>query len=333
MGMQKREIRILAVFLVMVFMFKHLNFTETSLRKEKENEKMTISYSNKIDVPETEKEPTKVPVIYMFYAPKLQQSGVEGDNAIENIQLIHMWKTLWKESGWEPRVLDLEDAKKHPDFIKYSEILQNSVYTNLYDQSYDSLCFLRWLAMASHGSGGWMADYDTIPMGISVMTGLNLPNNGKFTSYEQWVPSLMSGTAEEWERMSHLVLNQVKNEKNDDSKDVPANHYSDMLALKHVHDEDGGNVFFPTPQSVLSEYPYRVNTDDVSNIIDCALLSENNIWVVHLSHAYTERAIESNRLHSPQNAKSWRHAFAWELYFHWKYECKPNFNFILDRAQ
>ena len=240
--MQKREIRILAVFLVMVFMFKHLNFTETSLRKEKENEKMTISYSNKIDVPETEKEPTKVPVIYMFYAPKVHQSGVEVDNAIENTQLIHMWKTLWKESGWEPRVLDLEDAKKHPDFIKYSEILQNSVYKNLWDQSYDSLCFLRWLAMASHGSGGWMADYDIIPMGILVMTGINLPNNRNFTSYERFIPSLLSGTADEWERIYHLVLDQMKNDNRGLIKGAPANDYSDMLALRDVHDEDGENA-------------------------------------------------------------------------------------------
>ena len=232
------------VFLVIsvVFIYSHFNFNEISLRKEKENEKMTISYWNKIDVTETEKKPTKVPVIHTFYSPKLRQSGVEADNAIEYTQLIHMWKTLWKESGWEPRVLDLEDAKKHPDFIKYSEILQNSVYKNLWDQSYDSLCFLRWLAMASHGSGGWMADYDIIPMGISVMTGLNLPNNRNFTSYERFIPSLLSGTADEWERIYHLVLDQMKNDNRGLIKGAPANDYSDMLALRDVHDEDGENA-------------------------------------------------------------------------------------------
>ena len=267
----------------------------------------------------------KVPVIYTFYSPKLNVKGEKKDDGYEHDKLVHVWKTLWKEAGWDPKVLTLDDAKKHPDFVKYSDILLNSIYPHLCDQCYDTLCFLRWLAMAAHGSGGWTSDYDTFPMGITVETGINLPNNGRFTSYQVHIPALMSGSAEEWERVSHLVLDQVAIGKE--------GHLSDMMALKYVHDDDPESVLFE--QRVFYGYPYKVNTIDKSNIVDCGILSEKNIWAIHLSHASTEKDINDHRLHisSDGNGMHDRHSFAWEISFLWKNECAPNLNLILGKIK
>ena len=51
-----------------------------------------------------------------------------------------------------------------------------------------------------------MSDYDTFPIGINPADGLTLPNGGFFTSYERHVPSLMSGSQVEWDRMAEIVF-------------------------------------------------------------------------------------------------------------------------------
>ena len=40
--------------------------------------------------------------------------------------------------------------------------------------------------------------------------GKDLPNGGNFTSFEQHVPSLLSGSQKEWERVSKLLLEAGK---------------------------------------------------------------------------------------------------------------------------
>lgn len=320
MGLQL-EIRVLSVFLLLAFLYLNSSLSELKY-------KTNTSQSNENNWKNHTTSPTNPkPIIYTFFSP-IGKEGDRAEDTSEHERLLHVWKTLWKESGWEPRLLTMDDARKHPDFKKYSDLLQNSEYPNLWDQSYNSLCFFRWLAMASHGSGGWMADYDTFPMGITVTTGLNLPNYGQFTSYKMHVPALLSGTAEEWERVSHLLLDQVAKEKKEPVDGGPQNGYSDMMALYHLHDDDPDSVIFKRPIHVLDTYPYKVNTEDDSNIIDCHMLFERNIWVAHLSHYATHHAIEENKLHitNQGNGANTRNTFAWELFFLWKYECLPVFD-------
>ena len=321
MGLQL-EIRVLSVFLLLAFLYLNSSLSELkyNTNTSQSNENNWKNYTTSPTDPK--------PIIYTFFSPKLRKEGDRAEDTSEHEKLLHVWKTLWKESGWEPRLLTMDDAKKHPDFKKYSDLLQNSDYNNLWDQSYDSLCFFRWLAMASHGSGGWMADYDTFPMGITVTTGLNLPNNGQFTSYNMHVPALLSGTAEEWERVSHLLFDQVAKEKKEPVDGVPQNGYSDMLAFRDLHDDDPDSVIFKIPMHVLDVYPYKVNTKDESNIVDCYVQFERNIWVAHLSHAATTLAIEENKLHitNQEDGANARDAFAWELFFLWKDECLPVFD-------
>lgn len=316
------EMRVLSAILFIGFLY--IDHNMSSLKYESNNRS---NDQNNDDHPtKMELEQGLTPVIYTFYAPRLNEQGDVMDDLNNDEKLIYAWKTLWKEAGWTPRVLGLEDAKKHPDFIKYRDVLQTSEYFNLWDQSYGSVCFYRWLAMASHGSGGWMAEYDTFPMGITVTTGFNLPNNGRFTAYEMHIPSLLSGTAKEWERVSQLVLGQVENEMKNPVGTVQRNGYSDMMALKDIHDENGESVIFQEPLHVLSTYPYIMNNEDNSNIIDCPVLTRDNIWATHLSHFATEQAIDDSRLHThdKETASYTRYNYAWELYFLWKYECAHN---------
>lgn len=110
-----------------------------------------------------------------------------------NIQLLRAWERSWNTAGWKTKVLTRADAQSHPDFAKFNRILDTvPLGTNI---MYDKMCFVRHLAMAQAG-GGWMADFDTIPLHIK--PGMPPPNNGRWTSQESGVPSLVSGNKSEW---------------------------------------------------------------------------------------------------------------------------------------
>lgn len=64
--------------------------------------------------------------------------------------------------GWDPVVLTLDEAKCHPRFRELSDALQD--YPTINPSGFDSLCWLRWLALDEIG-GGFFTDYDCINRG------------------------------------------------------------------------------------------------------------------------------------------------------------------------
>lgn len=76
--------------------------------------------------------------------------------------LIDVWHEAWTEAGWEPRILDSEDADSHPMYQTMAERVEKLPSVN--GPSYDFFCYIRWLAMANNG-GGLLTDYDVLPLG------------------------------------------------------------------------------------------------------------------------------------------------------------------------
>ena len=255
------------------------------------------------------------PIIYTFFEVKELPNFRQHDKTVHE-EILAVWTKLWKEAGWEPKILTLDDAKKHPDFTKYDEnlVMDSSIertFHNLYRNSYNYMCFMRWLAMAAHGKGGWMSDYDTFPIGsIANYDGLKLPNNGAFTGHERHVPSLLSGTAEEWDRMAKIILEEgvkkVKQEK--------VFTYSDMFTLRNIikRDKDA----FIEDMQVYMGFPYKEK-----NVVDCEAVDRH--LVTHLSHCKTEYAVEHNLVEIPDKKYSERvrPRLAEELYNNWRVQC------------
>jgi len=157
------------------------------------------------------------PIMHTFFEPAWK-------NHANLLAELDNWKKAWSDAGWDPIVLTLADARRHPDFQKFEDAFAKAEH-QLHD--YDRMCFYRWLAMASSG-GGWMSDYDTFPLNTkSNQDGITLPNEGKFTCYSNWVPSLVSGSESEWERMTQLLLYSYKMHTNE--------FWSDMYALLELH--------------------------------------------------------------------------------------------------
>ena len=251
------------------------------------------------------------PIIYTFFEPKKRLRSSQQKEA--HYALLEAWKDLWTQAGWEPRILTLDDARKHPDYEKFSEAIITK--GNLYQGSYDYMCFMRWLAMAAHGQGGWMSDNDVFPTGIDVEQGLTIPHDGKFTGWDRHVPCLLSGSSEEWNKVTSLLMTHAI-EKVKHSK-----WYSDMDCLRDLHIEDP-DLYIQRWKKVFSGFPYTKG----KNVIDCrGVISES--YVVHLSHSDTASAIGhglvtySGKGDIGKNVEKVRPNLAREFDENWKLQC------------
>ena len=239
----KHGVYIICIVIVVVAFGQYYNLR--SLRKEAVDEDYSSS-----------------PTMYTFY-----QSAPGGEE-----DLLKAWEDAWQEKGFQTKILTLEDAKNHPDFYNYKKIIEESAW-----DSYNEMCFYRWLAMAATGQGGWMSDYDTFPLNFPIEDGINLPNNGQFTSYESFVPSLLSGSDAEWNKVSKLVIDAI----GVIPEGVPK---SDMFAFREVRNQGDNRVIFLTPGTALRagydyEEPHKIN---------CAAMKYAR--AVHLSHSESASA-------------------------------------------
>lgn len=232
----------------------------------------------------------KRPIMYTFFQVKEMRDGtLDVDGGHDG--MLKAWSEAWNDAGWDTVVLNMEDAKKHPDFQKYSDILMNmSKDSFVFGGGYNYMCLMRWLAMAAQRVDGWMCDYDTFPLHIIARYGLNLPYGGKFTVYDRFTPSLMSGSAKEWEKLAIKVVEQFLDKtRQEGTKKV----YSDMYALEDVWKNSRSN-YIPARQVI--GFPYIE-----PNKVDCE--RTNRKLAFHISHDGTEHAKKDGLIPSTINGK------------------------------
>jgi len=199
-------------------------------------------------------------VMYTFY----EDIGGEGT-------LLNPWNASWHGSGWDTRVLSLSDARAHE---KYS--VMNELFDSVKINEYNKLCFLRWLAMAHtvQDEIGWMSDYDTFALKLRPGDGLtDNANDGKFTSYNQHVPNLLSGSKKEWNRMVDLLIDTWPSHKG---------IYTDMHLLETALEK--------YKDKAARVYKYSVDGYHSGGleVVDC--FKYRQAVVIHFSHASCERA-------------------------------------------
>jgi len=193
--------------------------------------------------------------------------------------LLEAWKEEWTIAGFEAKVLTLEDAKKHPFFPEMESIVKP-----MFPDGYDAMCFYRWLAMAASG-GGWMADYDTFPTNFPMNEAKHLPSNGKLTSFEVHVPSLVSGTADNWSRIAHKLIEVQPQVKEKIRSDMHAFRIiRDRRGLYHVDIRARG-------ANMKTGFLYKkAFSSDLPREVDCEAMAIGR--AVHLAHLYTSESLE-----------------------------------------
>ena len=205
------------------------------------------------------------PVIYTFFSPV--------DEDAKHDDLIGLWKKEWELAGFEPRILTIEDAMKNPYFDTMKAEVEQVFKTDVYN----TYCFYRYLAMAN--VGGIMTDYDTMPFHFPIeeAMGNTLVNDGKFTSYEIHVPSLISASREEWQHVAQLLTEQIP--KSD------AGMKTDMYLLKEVGDDESNDVdlWRMGNQNVMINIPYIKGEKQK---LDCHVIGRKR--AIHMSHRLTK---------------------------------------------
>ena len=92
------------------------------------------------------------PVMHTFFE-SVGEDGCCGMSSQGHLNLIKAWENAWQSFGWDTKILNEDDARKHPDFELF-ELKMNRANVSRYNQR----CFWRWLAMAMLDDGGWMSD-------------------------------------------------------------------------------------------------------------------------------------------------------------------------------
>lgn len=211
------------------------------------------------------------PTIHTFWAPvKTLSNGDKGTGMTDDAdnQMFELWRLSWEAIGWQVRVLTLDDARKHPRYNEfYSKLQDVPLWGNRrkgVNREYNQWCYIRWLAMVVVG-GGWMSDYDILPV-------RRIPHYiGKFTAHQGGVPSLVSGTEEEWSRMAWAILEDGVLHNTPDTE-----LWSDMNAFTNIQDKQHVVI----NQSVVEATPLMTGKPWIEN--ECNLLQKYD--AIHFSH-------------------------------------------------
>lgn len=154
-------------------------------------------------------------------------------------------------------------------------------------------------------SGGWMTDYDTIPLNMNAeVYGGAFPNEGQFTAYEGHVPSLVVGSGEEWDRVSKALLREgVDAGANEDAgyvREGKPRLFSDMYALEALVRKD--EIIVNKPHSVFQAHATDRTTATEIVAWDLDVMAEHlkrgaslqqhceetkSIMALHFSHSAT----------------------------------------------
>lgn len=219
------------------------------------------------------------PVMHTFFEPVA--GGCCGMSEQGHRNLIKAWEDAWQSFGWDTKVLTEEDARRHPDFELFQQKMSRA---NVSD--YNRRCFWRWLALAMLDDGGWLSDYDNIPLTLTADLGRELMQQPGFKTWGLHVPALIHGDQASLLHIVGLMRLHI-------SPDLHVEHMSDMHVLKYLVEKLTTKGMGATlwRHRVYPGFPY-VNTTE-GPIIHCN--SAKRFLTAHLSHYDSQKAYDSHR--------------------------------------
>ena len=181
-------------------------------------------------------------------------------------ELIDLWKISWSNHGYEPIVLNLEDAKKH----SYYETLNSEMrrifkeITNKEIAEYGMSCWFRWLAYATQVEEKfYVSDYDAINVNFPITE----PND-KLHLMDADCPCFASGTPTQFENLCKAFVD-VSNERIDILKQQ----------TDHYHDQE----FFVYNSAELKNHHNIVMTRERDKLLS-PYIKDHLTPIIHFSH-------------------------------------------------
>lgn len=198
-------------------------------------------------------------------------------NFQEQNELINLWKISWSRQGFQPIVLNLADAKKHPYFetldAEMRRIYKVIVGKDITD--YGMSCWFRWLAYATQEEEFfYVSDYDAINVSFSPAE-----LSDKLNLLDGVCPFFASGKPTQFENLCKAFV-EVSNERIEILKQQ-ANHYHDQeFVLYNLFVENN-----PNHQKVKDKYNILI-TKDRSKFGGKDI--RKDLLVYHVSHYMSE---------------------------------------------
>jgi hypothetical protein len=204
-------------------------------------------------------------------------------------ELIDLWKISWSNQGYEPIVLNLEDAKKHPYFETLNSEMRR-VYKEIADKeirSYGMSCWFRWLAYATQEDEKfYVSDYDAINVNFPITQ----PSN-KLHLMDFDCPFLASGTPKQFENLCKAFV-EVSNQRIEILKQQ-ASHYHDQEFFQYnfmPHYNDSAEDLRNQHNILIARDRHKIGgyIDPVENKIfagpNIGYIEIKKYGVVHVSH-------------------------------------------------
>ena len=200
-------------------------------------------------------------------------------------ELIDLWKISWSRQGYEPIVLNLEDAKKHSYFETLSTEMSRifKQITNKEIGDYGMSCWFRWLAYATQADEKfYVSDYDAINVNFPIKE----PNK-KLHLMDFACPFLASGTPIQFENLCKAFV-EVSNKRIEILKEK-ANHYHDQEFFLYNFMPDNNDSY----EKLRNQYDIVMTRDRTKfGGIDIDL----DLLVYHVSHHMTHVTLTTNKL-------------------------------------
>jgi hypothetical protein len=156
--------------------------------------------------------------VFTYYQP------VDGIDLEDATRLILLWKRNWKSKGFEPFVLNENNARKHSRFAEVADRV--SKFPTINPKDYERACYLRYLAIAAEG-GGIMTDYDTFCFDSEYPFPTTMPDT--MVSLQGYIPSIVYCTKKAFNRAITEFYKYEVTIKDVSESGVP--HVSDMYII------------------------------------------------------------------------------------------------------
>lgn len=184
--------------------------------------------------------------IYTFY------TEIDQIDANDQRRLVSLWLDNWRDNGFDPYVISLEQTLRIPGAEEYFKAVQKFFSSN--PPLYDSYCYLRWFAVAKLSLSPYsiMSDTDCFCYGWrpperaqdidKEIPGLE-PVLPPLTCYQGHVPALVAGPTKEFLNIAMAFL-KVPVEPNAHTSDMlllagPLGHLIKKVNVVKMFDESG----------------------------------------------------------------------------------------------
>lgn len=245
--------------------------------------------------------------IYTYYQ-KIETSHLKpGDQS----ELIDLWKISWSRQGYEPIVLNLQDAKRHPYFDTLNTEMRRifNEITGKQITDYGMSCWFRWLAYAAQAEEKfYVSDYDAINLNFPIRK----PND-KLHLMDEDCPFFASGTPKQFENLCKAFV-EVSNERLEILKQQ-ANHYHDQEFFQYnfMPQYNDSAIKFRNEHGILmtrNRYELGGYIDPEENKImaspSIGYVENEKYGVVHVSHQNIINVQEKYAQYKNQDASQLR---------------------------